>query len=108
MNELHHAQLIQGIKEKEEKRTQRSMVHNMHTKPQNMKQIFRVRHNERQLKNQIKREVREDHREGMGDPGNLAKKLEQRLFFKEYIKVDDTGHKKHIVEGEDPLLALFS
>ena len=94
MNDLHHAQLIQGIKEKEEKRTQKEMVQNMHTRPSNMKQIFRVRHFERQEKNAIKREVREDHREGMGDPGNLAKKLEQRLFFKEYIKIDDTGHTK--------------
>ena len=49
----------------------------------------------------MKREGREDHRFGMSDPGNLAKKLEQRLFFKEYIKVDDRGHKKHIVDTGD-------
>ena len=49
----------------------------------------------------------------MSDPGNLAKKLEQRMFFKDYIKVDETGHKKHIVEkgdneiGTDILSMLF-
>ena len=45
----------------------------------------------------------------MGDPGNLAKKLEQRMFFKDYIKIDNTGHKKHLVDaGDDPLLSLFT
>ena len=98
MLDINHAQLVQGIKEKEEKRTQKLMVYNMRSEPRYLKEIFRIKHTERQIKNVNKREVRENHRAGIADPGNLAKKLEQRMFFKEYIKTDDTGHKKHIVD----------
>ena len=65
--------------------------------PSFMKEILHEKHMQRILKNQIKREVREEHTQGVADPGRLAANLEKRMYFSEYIKVDDLGKKKHIV-----------
>ena len=62
-----------------------------------MKELFRELHTQRQEKNRMEKEIVNDHRAGMSDPAQLVKKLEYRLYFKEFIKVDDTGHTKYKV-----------
>ena len=45
----------------------------------------------------MRREVREDHKQGISDPSRLAAKYEKRLYFGEHIKTDNRGKKKHVV-----------
>ena len=63
-----------------------------------LKDFVHEEHKERLTKNEIKREVKQDHMKGIADPGRLAATLEKRMFFNDYIRKDDFGHKRHIVQ----------
>ena len=69
MDDINHAQLVQGILHKEEKRTWKQMQGNQLTMPKVLKDLFRDLHSQRQEKNRLQREVVNDHRAGMSDPG---------------------------------------
>ena len=63
-----------------------------------LKDFVHEKHKERIMKNEIKREVIQDHKRGIADPSRLAATIENRMFFKDYIKTDDFGRTRHIVE----------
>ena len=67
------------------------------TKPSFLKEILHEKHLSRVGKNQIKREVREDHKKGIADPGRLAARAERRMYFGEHIKINNSGKHKHVV-----------
>lgn len=60
-----------------------------------LKEIIHEGHMHRVYKNELKREVREEHKHGIADPGRLAANLEKRMYFNEHIKIDDFGKKKN-------------
>jgi len=97
MNDFKHIELVDNLKQGEEVRLRKQLEYYDETIPAFLKEILHEKHMERVTKNMIKREVREDHRIGIGDPGRLAAKSEKRMFFNQQIKVDSTGHKKHLV-----------
>lgn len=97
MNDFKRIQLVEGIKQREEHRLCRQLIYYEDTKPGFLKEIIHERHLERVHKNELKREVREDHKHGIADPGRLAANLEKRMFFREHIKIDNKGKKMHKV-----------
>lgn len=92
-----HNELVIGLKQGEEKRLRKLIEGCDELEPHNLKQMIHQKLLSRVDKNIAKREVREEHRVGMGDPGRLAANCEKRMFFNEHIKVDDMGNKKHVV-----------
>ena len=98
MNMINHAKLIQGIKQMEESKLCKTLIQFENSDPMYLKEFIHENHKERINKNEIQREVIRDHRQGIADPGRLAATSENRMFFRDYIKTDDFGRKRHIVE----------
>ena len=85
LNEFRHLQLIDEIKQIEESRLCKQLESLENTKPAYLREILHEKHLSRVIKNQTKRQVRQDHLVGIGDPGRLAAKLEKRMYFSEHI-----------------------
>ena len=86
-------ELINEVQQGEELRLRKQIENFAYNKAAFLKEILYEKHKERVQKSQIKREVYESHKIGIGDPSRLAAYLEKRLYFKEHIKVDVTGKK---------------
>lgn len=97
MNDFRKTQLVHGIKQVEESRLRRQLMNCEESRPVFLKEIIHERHLERLYENDIKREVRQEHKHGIADPGRLAANLEKRMFFREHVKIDNRGKKMHKV-----------
>ena len=98
IDELMLVNLVGNIKQIEEERLCKQLQHMEETKPHFLRELLHEKHMARVMKNNIKREVREDHKFGISDPSRLAAKYEKRMYFGEHIKKNDMGKKKHVVQ----------
>ena len=98
VDELMLVNLIGNIKQIEEERLRKQLQHMEETRPTFLRELLHEKHMARVMKNNIKREVREDHKFGISDPSRLAAKYEKRMYFGEHIKKNDMGKKKHVVQ----------
>ena len=97
LDELQLCQLVGDLKLKEDKRICRQLQGMDESRPQMLRELLHEKHVQRVTKNNMRREVREDHKNGISDPGRMAAKYEKRMFFGEHIKKDAHGKKKHVV-----------
>ena len=97
LDELMLCQLVGDIKQKEDQRLCKQLQDIEDTKPSFLRERLHEKHIQRVTKTNMRREVREDHKNGISDPGRMAAKSEKRMFFGEHIKTDAHGRKKHVV-----------
>ena len=69
--------------------------------PQLLKLIISSKHRERLNTHLTQREVLKEHNSDFADPARLGAKLAKNTFYKNFVKKDFTGRKKHITDPID-------